>query len=154
MASIVHCRQTLGAIADQPLGAIVKQTRWCMADQALYTSHIPMMGYHKSCATSHKGEADLTDPQQAASVACAQDGDGMSTSSRKPQRGGHWTERVMAPFRFGFKELAPTLAKLGSAITITAVGKGAAQQLAAQLVSSHLKYQAALRASTAVASRR
>jgi len=106
----------------------------------------------KNCLEYVQGEADLTDPQQAASVACAHEGDGMSTSSRKSQRGGHWTERVMAPFRFGFKELAPTLAKLGSAMTITAVGRGTAQQLAAQLVSSHLKYQAALRASTAVAS--
>jgi len=40
-------------------------------------------------------------------------------SSQRAQRGGHWTERVTAPFRFGLKELAPTIAKLGSAMTVS-----------------------------------
>lgn len=37
---------------------------------------------------------------------------------KQRSRGGHWTERVIAPFRFGFKEFMPTLAKLGSAMTV------------------------------------
>jgi len=46
---------------------------------------------------------------------------------------------------------APPLPLLLLPLQITAVGRGTIQQLAAQLVSSHMKYQAALCASTAIA---
>ena len=34
------------------------------------------------------------------------------------RKGGSWAERVLAPVRLGLKEVVPTLAKLGSAMTV------------------------------------
>ncbi|EFJ44503.1 hypothetical protein VOLCADRAFT_95192 [Volvox carteri f. nagariensis] len=61
----------------------------------------------------------------------------------------NWTERLTAPFRLGLKDLAPTLLNLAGVVTVTKVGQQATQQLAANLLCSHVKYQAALRAATA-----
>lgn len=46
---------------------------------------------------------------------------------------------MTAPIRFGVQELVPTAVKFGSAVTVTVAGQRAAQQLAAQLVASHMR---------------
>lgn len=66
---------------------------------------------------------------------------------------GNWTERVTAPFKFGILDLLPSLAKFGSALTVSAVGRRAAEKLASQLVRQHLRYQAVTQAVTGSASR-
>ncbi|KAG2487608.1 hypothetical protein HYH03_013747 [Edaphochlamys debaryana] len=66
--------------------------------------------------------------------------------------GQNWTERLTAPFRLGLKDLAPTLLNFAGVVTVTKVGQQAAQQLASNLVCSHVRYQAALRAATAASS--
>ena len=60
-------------------------------------------------------------------------------SSRPKGGNSNWLERVTAPIRFGIKELVPTAFKFGGAMTVTVAGQRVAQQLAAQLVSSHLR---------------
>ena len=56
-----------------------------------------------------------------------------------PSGGNNWAERVLAPIKFGFKELVPTALKLGSALTVTVAGRQAVQQLGGQLVARQLR---------------
>ncbi|GAX85643.1 hypothetical protein CEUSTIGMA_g13058.t1 [Chlamydomonas eustigma] len=88
------------------------------------------------------------DPSEAASAAFMAEGDGMS--STKP-KGSNWSERLSAPFKFGMKELVPTLVKFGSALTVTAAGQRAIQQLGLQLIKKQLKYQVTAKAVTEMA---
>ena len=60
--------------------------------------------------------------------------------SSVPSSGNNWAERVLAPIKFGFKELVPTALKLGSALTVTVAGRQAVQQLGGQLVARQLRY--------------
>jgi len=53
--------------------------------------------------------------------------------------GRNWAERILAPIKFGFKELVPTALKLGSAMTVQTVGRQAMQQLGGQLVARQLR---------------
>jgi len=64
-----------------------------------------------------------------------------------------WTERLTAPLRFGLADLLPSMAKLGSAATVSAVGGSAIQRLASQLVSQHIAYHAAAAAATQLSTR-
>ncbi|GIL88906.1 hypothetical protein Vretimale_16868 [Volvox reticuliferus] len=71
-----------------------------------------------------------------------------SSSERSASAAPNWTERLTAPLRLGLKDLAPTLLNLAGVVTVTKVGQQATQQLAANLLCSHVKYQAALRSVT------
>lgn len=77
-------------------------------------------------------------------------GDGMGSSMPPPRR-PRWYERLAAPLKFGLEDLAPTFAKLGSAVTVSAAGRKAAEQLGAQLVASHFRYQATAKVATGAA---
>lgn len=101
------------------------------------------------CLEYVQGEEHF-DPAEAVAVVSMTEGDGMGSSKPKTSQ-SNWLERAIAPIRFGMKELAPTALKLGSAMTVTLVGQRAAQQLASQLVCSHLRYQAAARMATGLA---
>jgi len=108
----------------------------------------------QNCLEYVQGEGD-PNPSEAASVALMTEehGDGMGSNAPWSSATGrpNWTERITAPFRFGVKELLPTLVKFGSALTVTAVGQGTVQKLGGQLISQHIRYQAALKAATGAA---
>lgn len=78
-------------------------------------------------------------------------GDGMTASGAAP-RGPNWLERLTAPIKLGVADIAPTLAKLGASLTVSAAGQKAAESLGAQLLASHFRYQATARAATGAAS--
>ncbi|KAJ9530997.1 hypothetical protein QJQ45_000994 [Haematococcus lacustris] len=98
------------------------------------------------------GPGDLGGAHEAAAVAL-QEGDGMSQQSEPSSSSSHegggawgaWAQRFTAPIRFGLDELGPALVKLGSALTVSAVGRSSAQHLAAQLMVSHARYLAVAR---------
>ncbi|MEW5308619.1 MAG: hypothetical protein WDW38_000563 [Sanguina aurantia] len=102
------------------------------------------------CLEYVSGEGDA-DPREAAAVALAYEGDGMSSSqsSQPPSRSAvamSWVGRLTAPFRFGLTELLPSLVQLGGALTVSSVGRQTVQKLASNLVCSHVRYRAALTA--------
>jgi len=100
-----------------------------------------------NCVEYVQGEGD-PDPREAAAAAYVYDGDGMANESN-PVRGPNWTERVTAPFKFGGREMIPSLAKLGSAMAVAVLGRRTAERLGSQLVTQHLRYHAAATAATA-----
>ncbi len=51
----------------------------------------------------------------------------------------NWSERLTAPFKFGLQDLLPTAVKLGSAMTVSTVGRKTVERLALQLVSQHMR---------------
>ncbi|KAL6750299.1 hypothetical protein V8C86DRAFT_2817219 [Haematococcus lacustris] len=104
------------------------------------------------CVEHVQGPGDLGGAHEAAAVAL-QEGDGMSQQSEPSSSSSHeggdawgaWAQRFTAPIRFGLDELGPALVKLGSALTVSAVGRSSAQHLAAQLMVSHARYLAVAR---------
>lgn len=62
-----------------------------------------------------------------------------SASGKKPSLG----ERLLAPLRLSVQELLPGALKLGSAVTVSAVGRRAAERLAGQVMQQHMRWQAA-----------
>jgi hypothetical protein len=60
-------------------------------------------------------------------------------------------ERLLAPLRIGVRELLPGAIKFGSAVTVSAVGRQAAEKMAAQLMRSHIQWQSAAAAAAAAA---
>jgi uncharacterized protein YaaW (UPF0174 family) len=60
-------------------------------------------------------------------------------------------ERLLAPLRMGVRELLPGAIKLTSAVTVSAVGRQAAEKLAAQLMRRHIQWQSAAAAAAAAA---
>lgn len=85
-------------------------------------------------------------PQSEAAAAVADQGDG-SAASRQQQRqrdDPSVLQRLLAPLRLGREEVAPALAKLGSALALNGLTTSVLQQLGGRLVSSHLRYEAAM----------
>ena len=63
---------------------------------------------------------------------------------------GTWAERLLAPIKFGLKELVPTALRLGGAMTVSAAGRRAMQHLGLKLAAGQIRYQAAAKAATGV----
>ena len=63
-------------------------------------------------------------------------------------RSGSWAERLLAPIKFGVKELLPTAVRLGGAMTVSAAGRKAVQHLGMKLAAGQIRYQAAAKAAT------
>jgi uncharacterized protein YaaW (UPF0174 family) len=85
-------------------------------------------------------------PQSDAAAAVADQGDG-SAAARQQQRQRdepNVLQRLLAPLRLGREEVGPALAKLGSALALKGLTTSVLQQLGGRLVSSHLRYEAAM----------
>ncbi|KIY99117.1 hypothetical protein MNEG_8844 [Monoraphidium neglectum] len=67
---------------------------------------------------------------RAAAAAGGVEGDGMGGTAGRGRPG--WAERLLAPIRLSVQELLPGAVKLGGAVTVSAVGRRAAERLAAQ----------------------
>ncbi len=65
----------------------------------------------------------------------------------------NWADRLLAPIRVGVQEILPGALKLGSAVTVSAVGRRAAESLAAQVMQQHIRWQGAAAAAAAAAAR-
>ena len=63
-------------------------------------------------------------------------------------RSGTWAERLLAPIKFGIKELVPTVVRLGGAMTVSAAGRRVMADLGFKLAAGQMRYQAAAKAAT------
>lgn len=95
---------------------------------------------------SHADAVDAVGPAPAAAAKVADVGDGSAGARRAggdPAAPG-LLQRLLAPLRLGGEDVAPALAKLGSALAVTNVGRSMLQQLGGRLVARHVQYEAAL----------
>lgn len=85
-------------------------------------------------------------PQADAAASVADQGDGSAAARQQQRQRGDpgLVQRLLAPLRLGQEEVGPALAKLGSALALSNLGTSVLQQLGGRLVSSHLRYEAAM----------
>ncbi|KAI8464180.1 MAG: hypothetical protein J3K34DRAFT_474538 [Monoraphidium minutum] len=108
-----------------------------------------------NCAEYVDAQQDAAGANKAATAAASYEGDGMGgcargrAAARRPSLG----ERLLAPLRLSVQELLPGALKLGSAVTVSAVGRRAAERLGAQVLQQHVRWQAAAAAASAAAAR-
>ncbi|KAG1666893.1 hypothetical protein FOA52_013527 [Chlamydomonas sp. UWO 241] len=107
-----------------------------------------------NCLEYVQGDEGLDADAAASSAFAAAVGDGMGSEQRRRTGSSgisHILERAVAPLVFGAKDLRATALKLGGALGATAAGRAAVGRLGAQLVTSHVRDQAAVHLATGAA---